>query len=84
VLLRVVGEKVREAGWEPVNVDSMLLAERPKIRPYVDQMRAAIANALNLEPHQVSVKATTNETLGFEGREEGIAAHAVATVTGPY
>ena len=81
VLLRVVAEKVREAGWDLVNVDSMLLAERPKIRPYVDQMRAAIAEALGLDPHQVSVKATTNERLGFEGREEGIAAHAVATIT---
>jgi 2-C-methyl-D-erythritol 4-phosphate cytidylyltransferase/2-C-methyl-D-erythritol 2,4-cyclodiphosphate synthase len=81
VLLRVVGEKVREAGWELVNIDSMLLAERPKIRPHVDQMRAAIAEALGIDPRQVSVKATTNERLGFEGREEGIAAHAVATIT---
>jgi 2-C-methyl-D-erythritol 4-phosphate cytidylyltransferase/2-C-methyl-D-erythritol 2,4-cyclodiphosphate synthase len=80
VLLRIVGERVREAGWEPVNLDAMLIAERPKIRPHVDRMRAAIADALGLTPDQVSVKATTNERLGFEGREEGIAAHAVATV----
>lgn len=80
VLLRIVGERVREAGWEPVNVDAMLLAERPKIRPHVDRMRREIALALGIDPHQVSVKATTNERLGFVGREEGIAAHAVATI----
>lgn len=80
VLLRVVADKVREEGWEVVNVDAMLLAERPKIRPHVDLMRARIAEALRVEADQVSVKATTNETLGFEGREEGIAAHAVATL----
>jgi 2-C-methyl-D-erythritol 4-phosphate cytidylyltransferase/2-C-methyl-D-erythritol 2,4-cyclodiphosphate synthase len=79
-LLRVVAEKVREAGWEPVNVDAMLLAERPKIRPHVSRMRAGIAEALGLPPDRVSVKATTNERLGFVGREEGMAAHAVATV----
>jgi len=80
VLLRVVGERVREAGWEPVNLDAMLIAERPKIRPHVDTMRVTIAEALGLTAQQVSIKATTNELLGFEGREEGIAAHAVATV----
>jgi len=80
VLLRIVGERVREAGWEPVNLDAMLIAERPKIRPHVDQMRSTIAEALGLTASQVSIKATTNELLGFEGREEGIAAHAVATV----
>jgi 2-C-methyl-D-erythritol 4-phosphate cytidylyltransferase/2-C-methyl-D-erythritol 2,4-cyclodiphosphate synthase len=81
VLLRIVGERVRAAGWELVNLDAMLIAERPKIRPHVDQMRATIAEALGLTAQQVSIKATTNELLGFEGREEGIAAHAVATVS---
>ena len=80
VLLRVVQEKLREAGWEVANVDAMLLAERPKIRPYVELMRARIAEALEVGPDQVGVKATTNERLGFVGREEGIAAHAVATL----
>lgn len=80
VLLKVVVAKVREAGWEPVNVDAMLLAERPKIRPHVDTMRSRIAEAMEVSPGQVSIKATTNERLGFVGREEGIAAHAVATV----
>jgi 2-C-methyl-D-erythritol 4-phosphate cytidylyltransferase/2-C-methyl-D-erythritol 2,4-cyclodiphosphate synthase len=80
VLLRVVADKVRESGFDIVNVDAMLLAERPKIRPHVDRMRANIAEALRIDPGGVSVKATTNERLGFEGREEGMAAHAVATV----
>jgi 2-C-methyl-D-erythritol 2,4-cyclodiphosphate synthase len=66
-----------------VNVDATLLAERPKIRPHADTMRARIAEALAVSPEQVSVKATTNERLGFEGREEGIAAHAVATLRRP-
>ncbi len=83
VLLRAVAEKVRERGYEVVNVDAMLLAERPKIRPHVDRMRANIAGALGVDPDAVSVKATTNERLGFEGREEGMAAHAVATVRRP-
>jgi 2-C-methyl-D-erythritol 4-phosphate cytidylyltransferase / 2-C-methyl-D-erythritol 2,4-cyclodiphosphate synthase len=82
LLLREVAEKLREAGWEVVNVDAMLLAERPRIRPHVDRMRSHIAEALGVGPEQVSIKATTNERLGFEGREEGIAAHAVATVLG--
>jgi len=79
-LLSEVADKLREAGWETVNVDAMLLAERPRIRPHVEEMRARIAAALGIEAGQVSVKATTNERLGFEGREEGMAAHAVAVI----
>jgi 2-C-methyl-D-erythritol 4-phosphate cytidylyltransferase/2-C-methyl-D-erythritol 2,4-cyclodiphosphate synthase len=80
LLLAEVAGKLRQAGWEPVNVDAMLLAERPRIRPYVDAMRGCIAEALGVGVDAVSVKATTNERLGFEGREEGMAAHAVATI----
>lgn len=80
VLLGAVATLVRERGWEPVNVDAMLLAERPKIRPHVDTMRRRIAEALEIGADCVSVKATTNERLGFVGREEGMAAHAVATL----
>ncbi len=80
LLLEEVVRVLREAGWTPVNVDAMLLAERPKIRPHVESMRARIAEALGLDPGAVGVKATTNERLGFEGREEGMAAHAVATI----
>jgi 2-C-methyl-D-erythritol 4-phosphate cytidylyltransferase/2-C-methyl-D-erythritol 2,4-cyclodiphosphate synthase len=80
VLLGHVGDLVREAGWELVNVDAMLLAERPRIRPHVPEMQRRIAEALKTETGRVSVKATTNERLGFEGREEGMAAHAVANI----
>jgi 2-C-methyl-D-erythritol 4-phosphate cytidylyltransferase / 2-C-methyl-D-erythritol 2,4-cyclodiphosphate synthase len=80
VLLRHVAGTLRDGGWGIVNVDAMLLAERPKIRPHVDRMRESIAEALGIDAGQVSVKATTNERLGFEGREEGMAAHAVATI----
>jgi 2-C-methyl-D-erythritol 4-phosphate cytidylyltransferase / 2-C-methyl-D-erythritol 2,4-cyclodiphosphate synthase len=80
LLLSRVGAAVRQAGWELVSLDVMLLAERPKIRPHVDAMRGRIAEALGLELDSISIKATTNEGLGFIGREEGMAAHAVATL----
>lgn len=82
LLLGEVAGLVRAAGWQVMNVDAMLLAERPRIRPHVEAMRAAIAGALGVEAGRVSIKATTNERLGFEGREEGMAAHAVATLAG--
>ncbi len=79
-LLAHVARLVREQGWDIGNIDSMLIAERPRINPRVREMRENIAAALGCSVDQVSVKATTNERLGFEGREEGMAAHAVATV----
>jgi 2-C-methyl-D-erythritol 2,4-cyclodiphosphate synthase len=78
VLLEQVGGLVRERGWTVINIDSVVVAERPKLRPHIEAMRAAIAGRLALEPEQVGVKATTNERLGPTGREEGIACHAVA------
>ncbi len=80
VLLTHVGHLLRDHGWNVVHVDVTLLAERPRIRPHVDRMRHEIATALGMDAHCVSVKATTNECLGFVGREEGMAAHAVATI----
>jgi len=65
------------------NVDATLVAERPKIRPHVDAMRSRLAGALGVEAGQVGIKATTNERMGFPGREEGMAALAVATVQLP-
>ncbi|MFK5923004.1 MAG: 2-C-methyl-D-erythritol 2,4-cyclodiphosphate synthase [Verrucomicrobiota bacterium] len=62
------------------NIDSTLIAERPKIMPHVERMKIKIADALGIKPSQVGVKATTNELMGFIGREEGIAAMAVASV----
>jgi len=66
-----------------VNVDATIVAERPKFLPHVQAMKANIATALNLKPEQIGVKATTNERLGFLGREEGIAAMAVAAIELP-
>ena len=60
------------------NIDSIIVAQKPKVGPYIPQMRECIASILGIEPGQVSVKATTTEHLGFEGHEEGISAHAIA------
>jgi 2-C-methyl-D-erythritol 2,4-cyclodiphosphate synthase len=78
VLLEQVMGLIRERGWQVVNVDTVVVAERPKLRPHIAAMRAAIAARMGLDPEQVGVKATTNEKLGPTGREEGIACHAVA------
>ena len=83
VLLEQVMGLVRERGWSVVNVDSVLIAERPKLKPHIEAMRAAIAERMGLEPEQVGVKATTNEKLGAEGREEGISCQAVALLSKP-
>jgi len=72
---RVVG-MIRSAGYEVGNIDTTLVLQRPKIQPYVSEMRKHIAGVLNIDISQVSVKATTTEGLGFEGREEGITAYA--------
>ena len=76
ILLSRVAAMVREKGWEIVNVDNTLLAQKPKIAPYVPAMRQALADTLGLPVEAVSVKATTTERLGFVGREEGVAAYA--------
>lgn len=78
LLLRQVMALVRERGWEVANVDGVVVAERPKLRPHIAQMRANLAEGLGIALDRVSIKATTNEGLGPTGREEGIAAHAVA------
>lgn len=69
-----------EQGMRIVNVDASLVAEAPKVKPHAEAMKVAIAAALGIEPGFVGIKATTNERLGFVGREEGIAAMAVACV----
>ncbi|MGC9528741.1 MAG: 2-C-methyl-D-erythritol 2,4-cyclodiphosphate synthase [Limnospira sp.] len=78
VLLEQVNSLVRERGWEIGNIDSVVVAERPKLKPHISKMRDRIASVLQLEPDRVGIKATTNEKLGPVGREEGIAAYAVA------
>jgi 2-C-methyl-D-erythritol 2,4-cyclodiphosphate synthase len=76
-LLRQVDSLIRDRGWSVVNIDSVVVAERPKLKPHINQMRSTLAQALQVAPEQVGVKATTNEELGPTGREEGIAAYAV-------
>lgn len=80
VLLGAVADLVREKGYEIVDVDCVIAAQAPKLSPYRDQMRANLARAMKLDVDNVGVKATTTEHLGFEGREEGISAQAVALV----
>lgn len=77
-LLAAVANLVRERGYEIVDVDSVIAAQAPKLSPYRDQMRENLARAMDISPENVGVKATTTEHLGFEGREEGISATAVA------
>ena len=77
-LLAHVGELIARQGYHIANIDSTVVAQRPKMAPHIDQMRRNIADTLSIPIDQVSVKATTTEHLGFEGREEGISAQAVA------
>ncbi len=79
-LLACVYELVKAKGYEVGNVDATILAQAPKLAPYIPQMRLNIARALEIELESVSVKATTEEKLGFTGEEKGIAAHAVCLV----
>ena len=78
--LRLLGEvsaMVNEKGWEIGTLDATILAQRPKLRPYIDRMRENLARACGISTEQVSVKATTEEKLGFTGQEQGMAVHAV-------
>ncbi len=79
-LLRQVVAMSAERGLTPKNVDTVIIAERPKLAPYTDEIRKRLAGALGLEEEFVNVKATTSEGLGFTGRGEGMAAHAVCTL----
>lgn len=80
-LLRRVWQQARERGYRLGNADAVVIAERPKMAPYIAQMAANIAAATDAEPERVNVKATTSEKLGFVGREQGIAAQAVVCLT---
>lgn len=81
-LLAEVMRRLRAAGFEVSNIDATVVAQRPKLAPHIDAMRENIARAATLAPSQVSVKATTEEKLGFTGEGLGIAAHAVALIYG--
>lgn len=82
-LMRRVSELLAENGYLIENVDATVIAQAPKLRPYIDAMRQNIADALEVDLSQVSVKATTEEHLGFTGRGEGISAQAAALITSP-
>ena len=77
ILLKRVVEVMKENNFQIGNVDVVVMAQRPKLRPYIDEMRSVISEILLTDVKNVSIKATTTEKLGFVGREEGIAAHAV-------
>ncbi|MBM0741760.1 2-C-methyl-D-erythritol 2,4-cyclodiphosphate synthase [Phormidium sp. CLA17] len=76
-LLEQVDQLIRDRGWQIGNIDSVIVAERPKLKPHIAAMRDRLSSVLKLQPDQVGIKATTNETLDATGREEGIAAYAV-------
>lgn len=80
ILLKKVVELLSEKGYYTVNIDSIICAEQPKINPHITTMQGVLASVLEISPEQISIKATTNEKLGFIGREEGIAAYAVVLI----
>ncbi len=79
-LLEVVREKIIKSGFSIINIDSTIIAQKPRLAGYIPEMTVNISQALNLIPNQVNIKATTTEGLGFAGREEGIAAQAIALI----
>ena len=78
VLLEKSNKLVTERGYKIANIDTTIVAQQPKLSPYIESMITNIAESLKINPNQVNIKATTTEHLGFVGREEGIAAYAVA------
>ena len=80
ILLKEVRNRLSKKGYVIVNIDSTIIAQAPKLRPYIDEMRKNIADALSEDIEKISVKATTEEHLGFTGRKEGIAAQAIACI----
>ena len=81
ILMERVAQLIGDRGWKIGNIDSTVVAEQPKLKPHLKEMRSSIAQILNLEIEQISIKATTNEKLGPVGREEGICAYAVVLLT---
>ena len=80
MFLREVADLLERQGWQAVNLDATIVAERPRLAPYVQSMREKIAESTGLSPLQVNIKCTTSDGLGFPGRGEGIGALAIATV----
>ena len=84
LLLKRVGELIEEKGYLIENIDATIIAQAPKMRPYIDTMRANIAEALGITAEQINVKATTEEGLGFTGTGEGISSQAICMLTSPF
>ena len=80
VLLRQVFQRLRDNGYSVINVDCTVIAQKPKMKPYIPEMRMTIAAALSTDVENISVKATTEEKMGFTGRGEGISAHCVCLI----
>jgi 2-C-methyl-D-erythritol 2,4-cyclodiphosphate synthase len=80
ILLQHVIELIKEKGWQIGNIDAMVCLEAPKINPHIPAMQINIAKAAGIDPDDISIKATTNEKLGFIGREEGVVAYAVCLI----
>ena len=80
ILLERTMQLLHERGWQVVNVDMTIMAQRPKLSPHIPAMQACLANVMGCDADQVSIKATTTEKLGFTGRQEGISAYAVCLV----
>ena len=83
MLLDQVRKQIGALGWRIANVDATMLAQRPRLGPFIPEMRGLIADSLETQPDRISIKVTTTDYLGFTGREEGIAAVAVATIFRP-
>lgn len=83
ILLRNTIELIANKGYQVSNIDATICAERPKLKPFIPQMQECLANVMNMEVEDVSIKATTTEKLGFTGREEGISAYAVVLIQKP-
>ena len=77
VLLSRVDEKMKSMGYEIGNIDTVLILQQPKVAPYIEEMRVKLSEVLNIEMDKISIKATTTEWLGFEGRGEGVSAQSV-------
>jgi 2-C-methyl-D-erythritol 2,4-cyclodiphosphate synthase len=80
ILLKRTAQLLKDAGWIIGNIDCTLVLEKPKIMPHVDSMKIAISESADINTDAISIKATTNEKMGFIGREEGVVAHAVALI----
>ncbi|WP_102401676.1 2-C-methyl-D-erythritol 2,4-cyclodiphosphate synthase [Haloimpatiens massiliensis] len=80
LLLQKVGELIKHKGYTIVNIDATIIAQKPKMAPHIESMRINISNALNISIDQINVKATTEEGLGFTGRQEGISSQSICLI----